>query len=321
MTRITRCTDDIIEKIPNIMGHVYEYFGDKEVVVYAVLDNNEVSFIVRNHNNCLYIKKEIKNYSITPFQLKEDKTIGMIKLGDNYFYYSDEGKIYMVDKYKKEFMIGMKKLPHEDIDGYDGMVYYIQYNPENDTLCDIRYQQMYRELDGIPHIYEFHTKKIDILAIDEQYSKKGADKKGIVPKTSKYFTKYEFNSEEIGYTLTAIKDYGLLNVIVNGAYNLQKSNQVVRYIKTPFVHKNGDYADLWPFTKQITTEELHELIKSYGFENVIPQVYLDFYNGQIPVVNELKSLVNEMKELEKSEDDRKCLIMQLVPENIEDTSQ
>lgn len=318
MAKIIRCTDEVVELIPNIMNHVYEYFGEKELIIYAVLDDNEISFIVCDNYNCIYIKKEYNTYSITPFKLKEDKSIGMIKLGDNSFFYSDEGIIYMVDKTKREHMVGTKALSHEDIDGYDGFVYYVQYNPENDTMCDIRYQQMYRTVDGKPHIYSFHTKTIDVLSIDEQYSQKGADKQGFLTGTSKYFTKYEFNSEEIGYTLSAIKDYGVLEVLLNGAYNLQKSNKVVRYVKTSYVQKDGNYFDLWPFARQLNPEQLQELIKQYGFEIAIPSQLLDFYNDDIPIVRELQKLVSEIHELDKSDDNRKCLRMQLVAETVED---
>ncbi len=318
MAKIIRCSDEVVELIPNIMNHVYEYFGDKELIVYAVLDDKDIGFIVCDNYNCIYIKKEYSNYSITPFQLKEDKSIGMIRIGDDSFFHSDEGLIYMVDKDKKEHMIGAKKLTCEDTDGYDGFVYYVQYNPENDTLCDIRYQQMYREIDGKPHIYSFHTKKMDVVAIDEQYSKYGADKQGLLPKTSKYFTKYEFNSEELGYTLSAIKDYGLVNVITNGSYNLQKSDKSIYYVKTAYVAKDGNYLDLWPFARQLKPEELEQLIHSYGFNHTIPNTLMDFFNGDIPIVCELNSLVSEMVELEKSQDDCKCLRMQLIPEEVEE---
>ncbi len=318
MAKIIRCTDEVIDKIPNIMGHVYEYFGEKELIIYAVLDDKDLSFIVCDHYNCLYIKSSYNNYEIIPFQLKEDKSLGMIKLGPNRFYYSDEGITYMIDESKKEHTIGAKQFTREDSDGYDGYVYYVQYNPDNDTMCDIRYQQMYRLVDGQPHIYDFHTKKKDVIAIDEQYSKKGADKQGILPRISKYYTKYEFNQDELGYTISAIKDYGLMNVILNGAYNLQKTDRVVRYVKTLFVNKDGNYADFWPFSRQITPEDLDEIIKSYGFETNIPPAYLDFYNGNIPVVRELQSLISEIIELEHSEDNRKCLRMQLVPEEVEE---
>ncbi len=318
MAKIIRCTDEVIEKIPNIMGHVYEYFGDKELIIYAVLEDKDLNFIVCDHQNCIYIKSSYQSYEIIPFTLKEDKTIGMIKIGPDFFFYSDEGITYMVDENKKEHMIGAKPLSHEDSEGYDGCVFYVQYNPNNDTLCDIRYQQMYREVDGKPRIYSFHTKKKDIVAIDEQYSKYGADKTGLIPHTSKYYTKYEFKEEETGYTLTAIKDYGLIDVILNGAYNLQKTNQVVRYVKSSYVSKDGNYFDLWPLSKQLTPEELDEIIKSYGFDINIPDTYLDFYNDNIPVVREIRSLVEEMKELEHSQDDRKYLRMQLVPEEVKE---
>lgn len=318
MAKIIRCTDDVIEQIPNIMGHVYEYFGEKEVIIYAVLDEDNINFIVCDGPNCLYIKNYYKHYEIIPFQLKEDKSIGMIKLGSNFFYYNNDGTTYMVDESKKEHLIGTKKLSHKDPDGYDGFVYYVQYNPENDALCDMRYQQMYREVDGHTPIYSFHTKKIDVLSIDEQSSKNGYDKRGLLPRTAKYYTKYEFNSEEMGYTLSTIRDYGLMSVILNGAYNLQKSNYITRYVKTAYVNKKGNYVDFWPFARQLTTEELNEIIKSYGFATSIPDAYLDFYNGTNPIANEVQSLVKEMKDLEQSKDDRKCLIMQLIPEEIDE---
>ncbi len=334
MAKIIRCEDDVVEKIPNIMGHVYEYFQDKPLIVYAVLDDdNKLSFIVKDFNNCIYVKAGYKDYDITPFRLRDDGTVEMIRVGDNSIFFKCEedalkaseankrdyvNDVYMVDDKGIEQAIGIRKLAYPDTDEYDGFVYYVQYNRNNDTMCDIRFQQMYREVDGKVPIYGFHTKKIDVLSIDEKYSKYGNDKFGLLGPNSKYYSRYEFDRSELGYTLTSIKDYGLIETISKGAYALQKQDRVIKYVKSFYVRKDGSYVDLWPFASSKSPEQLDELIKSFGFYPRIPDVLLQAYNGDLGVCNEVRDLAKQIKDLEYVDDNKMCMVMQLVIESKEE---
>ena len=54
--KIIKCTDDVIQKLPNVLGLIYEVFGERDVVVFATLDKNkELGFVARVNEQCLYI--------------------------------------------------------------------------------------------------------------------------------------------------------------------------------------------------------------------------------------------------------------------------
>lgn len=318
MATIVKCSEDVIDKIPSVMEHIYKVFGTKTIIVYAVLSDNNIGFIARDIYNFLYIKNEQNGYSVTPFQIKEDGTVGMIKLDDNHFFFGN-GDTYMVDKDKIEHGLGIRALKETDEDEYDGFVYYTQYNPANDTLCDINYQQMYREIEGRTPIYGYHTKKIDVLSIDEKYSKRGNKHAGILSRHSKYFSRYEFDSDQIGYKLVAIKDYGIFDVITQGAYNLQKEDSIIRYVKAFYSRKDGSFVDIWPLSSHVDTETLKSLISSYGFRTEIPRELLEVYNRDNRLVLEIQDLASQIKELGKCDDEEMCMILELVPEKDDET--
>lgn len=314
MAQIVKCSEEVLLQIPNVQEYIYKIFGDKPLVLYAVLDNNRIGFIVRNFYNCLYIKNDTDGYSVIPFQLTENEEIGMVMIGDDHFFFSDDS-MYMIDKEGIEHTLGIKAIDGFDPDNYNGFVFYAQYNKKNDTICDIRYQQMYREVDGKVPIYEYHTKKIDSVSIDEKYTKRGNNHFGIIPPRSKYFSKYEFNRDHMGYTLTALKDYGVFDVVTKGAYALHKEDKVIRYVKAFYLQKDGNFVDLWPFARQITDEELKDYIKSLGFRAEVPEELMAVYNGQDKIVLELQGLASQIKELGKCDDEEMCMILQLVPED------
>lgn len=38
---IVKCTDDIIQKLPNVLGLIYEIFGERDVIVFATLNKQK----------------------------------------------------------------------------------------------------------------------------------------------------------------------------------------------------------------------------------------------------------------------------------------
>ncbi len=321
MMEIIKCNDEVLAMIPNIMGHIYEYFEDHELALYAVLKDGRLGFIARDGLNGIYLQSDNEDYSITPFSLHKDGSLAMVAIGNDslFFRYAEDiigtgntlDDTMLVDKEGIEHLIGIRKLVKEDIDGYDGFIYHIQYNKKNDTACDIRYQQMYREVNGKVPIYGFHTRRIDVVSIDEHCNKNGYDIRGFLPRTAKYYSRYEFDSGRLGYTLATIKDYGLIRTITSGAYALQKQDKVTKYIKAFYVKKSGNFLDMWPLAEQKTEEEMRNLVRRYGFKDEIPGILMAAYNGNIAVCNELKELAKQMQELVDAKDEEKVMFMKL----------
>ena len=293
MVQIIEITEDLLPKVPHVIELLYELYGAKTIGLFAVLVDDKLGFVGRDGGDCVYIHD--KGYN--RFTLNEKEELGAIGIdGFDVFFGED---VFFVSKDKIEHHIDLMPLSEPDQDDYDGCVSYKQYNPSNDTLCEIRYQHMYNERYGRPTIYGYHTRKIDCLYLDEEYTKKGSPTKGILPKRSKYYTKVEFDDEMVGYKLTGIREYGLIEFLSRGPYELQMERNLIRYARTTHIGSDGNYHDLWPFGEQLRTEELEELIKSYGFNTEPNWELIEIYNGKSEIVDIIRSIVDEMKPISK----------------------
>ena len=293
MVKIVEINEEIIRDVPHVIELLFHIFGPKTIGLFAVVVDGELGFVGRDGGNCVYIHKNGYNN----FTLNTEEDLAALRKDDIEIFFGES--LYFVDKNKIEHSVDLCKLSERDQDDYDGCVSYKQYNPENDTLCEIRYQHMYREIDGKPIIYGYHTRKIDCLYIDEEYTKKPAPKSGILPKRAKYYSKLEFDSDMVGYKLVGIKEYGLFEFMTKGPYELDMDSNIVRYIKTQYIDSEGNYHDFWPLSEQLTTEELVELIKKYNFNNELPWQFIDIYNGRDDFVDNIFEIVKQMKEIKK----------------------
>ena len=309
MVQIVEITEDLLPNVPHLIELLYELYGAKTIGLFAVLVDGKLGFIGRDGANCVYIHD--KGYN--RFTLNEKEELGALGIDDLDVFFGDA--VYFVSKDKIEHHIDLMPLSEPDQDEYDGCVSYKQYNPENDTLCEIRYQHMYREMDGRPIIYGYHTRKVDCLYIDEEYTKKGSPTKGVLPKRSKYYTKVEFDDEMVGYKLTGIREYGLFEFLEKGPYELQMERNLIRYARTKYIGSDGNYHDFWPLGEQLKPEELESLIKSYGF-NIEPLwLMIEIYNGRSELVDIINAIVKEMKPISevmrKNQDTDKCALLTL----------
>lgn len=304
--KIINCDDAVIEKIPNIMELVYQLFGEKDVTVFATLDEKDLGFIVRAEERCVFINNKGE---YTLFTVDENDDLYAVGKKDYTVVFSDSLCFVSQDK---ESSLAIKPLAKPDEDDYDGMVRFLQYDKKNDVMCEIDYQQMYREHNGFAPIYSFHTKRIDRVYIDEKFEKK-KERPGLLPRRAKYFSKMMFKEGELGYDICALKEFGLVEFLSKGPYQLVRDNEIVRYSKTYAIDFSGVYRDPWPFGKDYTEDDIKALIQQFGFESEIPEEFLTIYNGGDRTIQTIKEVVGLMKEvqplLEKPENNRMCLIL------------
>ena len=141
MVQITEITEDLLKRVPHIIELLYELYGAKTIGLFAVLVDGKLGFVGRDGANCVYIHDNGYNR----FTLNEQEEIGAIGFDSFDAFFNDD--VYFVSKDNKvENYLRLIPISEPDIDGYDGCVTFKQYNPENDTFCDIRYQHMYREI-------------------------------------------------------------------------------------------------------------------------------------------------------------------------------
>ncbi len=310
MVQIIDFDIEMLQKCPHVIELLYEIFGPKNIGLFAVVDNNQLCFVGRDGGDCVYIHSNGYNR----FTLNDDEELGALHVGDFDMFFSNDD-VYFVDGKKMEHYIQLEPNLEPDEDGYDGYVSYKQYNPETDTLCETTYQHMYREMDGRPIIYGYHLKKIDCLYIDEQFNKKSKPGIGLLPKRAKYYSKVEFDSDQVGYNISLINEHGFIEFLSKGAYALQNERFMLRYVKTRFVDLDGNYRDFWPFERVLKKEEISEMIKSYGFRDEVPASLIDAYNGRNDIVNNILEIVEQMKEIHEvtknGEDSEKIALLRL----------
>lgn len=309
MVKIVEIDDDIVKNIPHVVELLFEIFGPKNVGLFAVLVNDKLGFVARDGGKCVYVHEG----GYENFTLNEEENLGAIKRYGYDIYFGDE--TYYVDSEGHEHYVELMKLAYPDQDDYDGCVVYKQYNPKSDVLCEMRFQHMYNERDGKPTIYGFHTEKIDCLYIDEDYMKKKRPTRGILPRRAKYYSKVEFDEEMLGYNLSAIREYGLIEFLQKGSYNLQMERNLVRYAKTQYIGMDGNYHDFWPLGKQLKISEINELISSYDFNTTLPWQLIEVHNGKDEMINIIEAIVQEMKKVREKvkndEETKECAILRL----------
>lgn len=308
MIQIVACNEEILKQIPHVFQLLYDLYGEKTIGLLAVMVDNQLSFIGRYGADCVYIHKD----GHTRFTLNQEEELGSLLLDDLEVYFGDS--VYFVDENKIEHYVDL--FPSEvDDQGYDGYVAYKQYNPTSDTLCELRYQHMYREIDGKPIIYSYHTKQIDCAYIDENFTKKSRPNVGLLPRRCKYYTKIEFDDDMVGSKWVAIKEYGLMQFLLHGSYALQRERTSVRYVKTKYIGTDGNCHDFWPLGEQLKEEEILSMLQAYGFQTEVPWQMLDIYNGRNALVNEIKEVVSQMKiaiqEAKTNPETDKCALLTL----------
>lgn len=109
----------------------------------------------------------------------------------------------------------------------------------------------------------------------------------------------EYSDEPIFFNVTSIKEFGLANVLKQGAVSLQKNSTINRYFKVPF---NSDILNcIYTFFSSnfYDEEALDDVVRSRGFYYEIPNFVLDYYNGSNKRLHEYKELALAIKEYYK----------------------
>lgn len=312
MIQIVECSDEVIAKIPNIMGLLFEIYGKSEMKLFAIQNDDKLGFLAKVDNNCTYLDS---NHNPIYFSLGVNEEIECIYLKPYRVCFGDE--VFLIDDNNRQHFLSFNKLAIPDEEGYTGSISYRQYDEDKDVMCELTFQQMYRDGDYNP-IYYFHTKEVDAVYIDEQYENSKRYHVGVLPKRAKYYKKVAFVNDEVGYTLTAMNEYGLLNVLKNGSYNLLREDRTVRYVKSLFIDFKGNYRDAWPFANLLKAEEIESLIKKYKFNTRIPDFIISLYNGENKDVLLIQEIVEKVRLLEKKllqpENSRMCLTLKFEEE-------
>lgn len=312
MVEIVKIDMDVLSKVPNILKCIEKICGyDVPLVVYGILNEGKFGFVVKNGSNCIYfVDNDLK---LINFEVNEDNDLLSITKDGYKKEYCDDDDIYINLDTGIECFLNIEKNEKKDIEGYDGLVNFVQYDIKRDLRCEMQYPHMFREsINGKnPPIYEYHTSSFRTLFIDKKYYEKGLKENGILGNRHLYYNKMTVYNGDPDYTISAINDFGLLNVLSDGAYALYGTDKIYKYCRAKFICNNGYYVTLFPFCSTYNEESLKEYVEDLGFSATIPKYVFNSYNGYDEELNVIEEIVKQMKEIDKNKKDDMKMILKL----------
>ena len=291
MMKVVNCDQSILEKVPNIFQKVYDHFGVKPVDLYAGVEGQDyLCFLaICGIDGLLIDKRGCREFKVDlDYRLAE-------YIGKEYnAFFSRSGIQTFTDKKDNEFAISFDKLDEPDDEEYTGEITFVQYHPTEDVFCQLTYPQMYREQEGVSPIYSYHTKSPNSVFIKENSSTKPRKKFGLAGKDTQNYIRYTFDRDMAGYSKILFYEHGLLRTLFNSSYVLEKDDTLRRFVKNPIVF-NGVYRNVWPFVDFYKEKDIEELVKKYGFLTEIPEELINFYNGYDRSLNDINSILGQLK--------------------------
>ena len=309
---IIRCdTEEVLKRVPSLEGVLTKYFADNDVLLFACVDNNQLSFLGRCGTYCLYLDgiKEL------PFGVDKDGKLEFfykdeLHLFPNGFEIFDKDEVCCKDK--NGVLHTVISYPMDFGDSSNGAFSYFQFNSEKDVLCEIRYRHYYnKEKDGKSHIYGYYaTRNMESIYIDRDYSKHKNFKNGFIPRSFSHYESISFDNDMLGYNFIAISEHGLFNVLTNGAYSLVRERTANRYIKSFYVDKEGCPRELpWPLCKFYKEEEILSELDEFNFRDKVPESLLSIYNGNDEDKLFLDNLISLMNKVIDEKDNTKYMLL------------
>ncbi len=341
--------EDYLQKKLNSLCHLFGWNLNDGV---RVLFNGKESFLFYCNNIFVryFISADMEMmYDIIQVDDEGKVVTFTLKIDDDdYQVVIDENGVKLIDENKNQRFLRLVKDNYSSDDiSNNGVLGFGQYNIKNNILLEMRYEQMvhgsldnkiiYADYIKEPYSYSFEyglrinkllsfiRRKKTFYRLDFdfrdnrwQYENSKRYHVGVLPKRAKYYKKVAFVNDEVGYTLTAMNEYGLLNVLKNGSYNLLREDRTVRYVKSLFIDFKGNYRDAWPFANLLKAEEIESLIKKYNFNTRIPDFIISLYNGENKDVLLIQEIVEKVRLLEKEllqpENSRMCLTLKFEEE-------
>lgn len=219
---------------------------------------------------------------------------------DNYTMSTDENPIFTnIDNHIASNLHIIKRMNGVDVDGYNALIAYSQYNPANEITFVSTWQYMYRENIKL---FPYHFQKPFQLTF-------------IQNRKEESFIVRKANKEDIFYEIMLMKDMGLPSYLKNGS--LYYHNQIERYYKIYGTFKKDYALTFFPFTKQYTLEELEDKVKLAGFDLNVPEEILDAFNENDYDFQEYMEIAEEIEMQEKKGVEPMQLTLTLKEENNE----
>lgn len=303
--KFKRVFEIVDEKFINNTGKYYKYqVNDKEKIVYEV-DGIYTVFSRENGKWFFEMFMVDQNYDI--MQLASENYEISYEYGFPVFIENDTANVY-----------SLRFVPRSngpDIDGYTGIIVYVQYTPENDKRSIIGFQANYNE--GIKNIIlPYKLKDILYIEFESHYSLR---KHGInLPNSYKNYILGKTECDTFSYNYLTIKEYGLFEFLKNGSYSLQREDCLRRYCKVIRELDNGDSLTFFPFARTFKKEDMVKKLNRIGHSIEVPEFFMDVFNGNYQPYDEYSQLAKEIQKLNATLEEKMILRLNLDEVNKDD---
>lgn len=260
----------------------------KDILIAMVeLDNNQNSLVLPyeydNKDKVLQISNDIcriweylndKEIAYSEFMIDDNYDLSRVALEDAILL-EEEGETFFQSRKTnclEDFNFVSKT--EKDLQGYDGIAVYSQYNEDTDIRVDLMYQHMQKPNN---HIYLMHLKNPIQIGITKKASKKL--KKDVI---GEMYARLDFDATKNyrGFKIATINDFGLLKTFNKDLVALQKTDKISRYYKVVSMNKNNELQVAYPFGAQYKLEEILSYIEKLGFNTEVPNYLIEMHNQE-----------------------------------------
>lgn len=260
------------KELINVGDYFFKLSGDDipdDLKMYYINDNG-INYFMSISSVCCTLFSIDKKQKLLDFLIDEEGKLTHAVLDDMKLKFEDIG----VTMYKDGIMSSLlyEYCGENGFYGYDGEAIYAQRNYNNDVSCFIGFPHMYRIVDENlrPRLYGFNLEKYGRVHIDKNYSKTSDFSHGFTFNTHERFYKREISS------------------------GISSGDKIIKYIKAVYISPSGP--KFVPYYGVYDESELKEHLLEFGLSTEVPSFLLDLYNDQVPVINDLKRILNEIKE-------------------------
>ncbi len=306
MITVKELNNDDIKHYHEAFQTCYDLFQDVSGIFYKVEIDGQEKILYHFENSFTLLTLEGDGVAYEVFSVDENNQLNAAGL-DDYDLYWDNG--HMVFKDLKTGNLGFldcqKRQNGEDFDGYNGIISYVQYSAKSNLWSCILYQ---KNVQGkVERIYPYHIESPFLIRIEKP------GKRWYPFKAKSYIrTTFDYHEAPFLYKVATMKEYGTGALVGHEALSLQGSAKIARFYWILFSLPNYQAISLFPLGMQYKLEDLLKHLEELGFNSQVPQVLIDYHNGDLEDIKRYQAIANYIQVLENSEELSNGVILKYV---------
>ncbi len=332
--KIIKCdNEEIIRKAYSCFNDIEEYFEDKDVFLFLCLDADKLSFVgmsesedLNGSRECLYLDGDRK----IPFSVDRSLKLEKICRNGTVLSFGKDGIATYYDE--SGICHTFEGCPPGYGDFTDDILTHTQYSGKQDVYCEIRHRSN-SFVSGGRRVYDcVWRNEVGSIFIKIDYAK---NKHKVVSGSYDHYELFKFDSKSYYYLMTAVLEYGFINVLSNGSNSLSKAlnnirkrgffeamrrgayeclgvNVVSTYYKPSYISIFGKLFETSLLSMiGYSEEDVKNEIEKLGFKSDIPEPLLSLYYGNDDAdINKLETIIDLIKDVIRDKDNTRYMVLQ-----------